>query len=122
MTAKFQHENPVLIKIGEMLLRYRQDKSKHVVTIGDVDVEEVKARFLQYGERCLAGIEVADLSADDLDVLCDLSGRKYRLPKATVEALGLLPHSTYADALQSGIFVVQQLEMLDSWAVETVSK
>jgi len=32
-----------------------------------------------------------------------------------LRALGLLPRSTYADVLQSGIFAVQQLEMLSSW-------
>jgi hypothetical protein len=100
-----------------MMLRYRQDASRPVVTIEDVDVDEVKARFLHYVESCLAGIEVADLSGDDLDVLQNLSGGKYRLPKSTVDALGLLPRSTYADALQSGIFAVRQLEDAELVAV-----
>jgi hypothetical protein len=68
-----------------------------------------------YVENILAGIPVADLCSDDLDVLLDRSGGKNRLPNVMSAALSLLPRSTYAAALQSGIFAVQQTEMLNSW-------
>jgi hypothetical protein len=80
-----------------------------------LDVAGVKTRFRSHVENILAGIPVADLCSDDLDVLRDLSGGKNRLPNVMSAALSLLPRSTYADALQSGIFAVQQLEMLNSW-------
>jgi len=75
----------------------------------------LKPRCHSHVENILAGIPVADLRSGDLDVLRDLSGGKNRLPKSMVDALSLPPRSTYADAVHSGIFAVQQLEMLNSW-------
>jgi len=122
------YENRALLEIGRMMLRFQAGElqsgpcAPNIDEEGYLDIEGVKARFLGHVENILAGIPVSDLCLDDFDVLQNLSGRKYRLPKATVEQLSLLPRSTYADVLQSGIFAVQQLEPLNSWAVETVSK
>ena len=122
------HENRALLEIGAMMLRYQQGELKsgpcapNVDEEGYLDIEGVKARFRRYVENILAGIPTADLCSDDLDVLHELSGAKNRLPKSMAEALSLIPRATYADALQSAIFAVQQKEMLNSWAVETVSK
>jgi hypothetical protein len=114
------HENRGLLEIGRMMLRYQAGNLQSGPCVPSVDEEGyldkcVKARFRSHVENILAGIPVADLCSDDLDILQDLSGGKNRLPKSMVEALSLLARSTYADALQSGIFAVQQLEMLNSW-------
>ena len=115
------HENRALLEIGTMMLRYRQRElqsgpcAPNLDEDGYLDIEGTKARFRTHVENILAGIPVADLCSDDLDVLLDLSGGKNRLPNSMVEALSLLRCSTYADALQSGIAAVQQSEMLNSW-------
>jgi hypothetical protein len=115
------HENRVLLEIGEMMLRYRAGELQsgpcvpNVDEDGYLDIEGTKARFRSHVENILAGIPVADLCSDDLDVLLDLSGAKNRLPNVMSAALSLIPRATYADALQSGIFAVDQLEMLNWW-------
>jgi hypothetical protein len=115
------HENRALPEIGRMMLRYRAEElqsgpcAPHIDAEGYLDIEGAKARFRSHVENLLTGIPVADLCSHDLDILQDLSGQKNRLPKSMAEALSLLPRSTYADALQSGIFAVQQSEMLNSW-------
>jgi len=115
------HENRGLLEIGSMMLRHQAGNLQSEPCLpsvdeeGYLDFECVKARFRSHVENILAGIPVADLCSDDLDILQDLSGGKNRLPKSMVEALSLLARSTYADALQSGIFAVQQSEMLNSW-------
>ena len=117
----YLHENKALLEIGTMLLRYRQGELQAGPSISNVDeegfldIEGTKVRFLVYVENNLAGVPVADLSADDLGVLLDLSGRKNRLPKTVADALSLFPRATYLDALQSGIMAVRQLEMVNSW-------
>src|SRR5258708_39317278 len=106
------YENRTLLEIGTMMLRYQARELQSGPCVpsvdeeGYLDFECVKARFRSHADNILAGIPVADLCSDDLDVLLDLSGAKNRLPKSMSAALSLLPRSTYADALQSGIFAV----------------
>jgi hypothetical protein len=115
------HENRALLEVGMMMLRYRLGELRSDLCAPNMheeaylDVEGAKARFCSHVENILAGVPVADLCSDDLDVLRSLSSGKNRLPQSLVEALSLLPRSTYAAALQSGIFAVHQSEMLNSW-------
>jgi hypothetical protein len=101
------HENRGLLEIGRMMLLYQAGNLQSGPCVpsvdeeGYLDFECVKARFRRHVENILAGIPVADLCSDDVDVLLDLSGGKNRLPKSMSAVLSLLPRSTYADALQS---------------------